>query len=202
MYKIGITGGIGSGKSTVASFFKKWGSAIFDADQESKKILIKSSLIQKKLINSFGKKITKNRILNLPKLAEIAFSSSLNQRIINEIMWPEVTLEIKKKENIYKKKGYSLFVVDAALIYEANLQNIFDKTILITAKNNIRLKRAINRKQITIDQIQKRMLLQMDDKEKEKLADFTIENSGSIEELEIKSRKVFNQLNIFENNTI
>ena len=88
MFKLGITGGIGSGKSTAASFFEKNGAKVFNADKEAKKHLKHTSSLQHKIINAFGEGVTDNNKLSIKKLAEVAFSSQIEQKILNGLMWP------------------------------------------------------------------------------------------------------------------
>ena len=95
MYKLGITGGIGSGKSTAAEYLSlKDGVHIFNADKESKKRLKNSLSLQHKLINIFGSEITSGGKIMLSKLASVAFNNQLNQELLNGIMWPEILLLI------------------------------------------------------------------------------------------------------------
>ena len=196
MYRLGVTGGIGSGKSQAAQFFSEKGAVIFDADEESKKRLSSSISLQHKLINAFGNEVTTNGKLILSKLAEVAFSDSFNQRILNGIMWPEIMILIDQAAASAEDSGISLFVVDAALIFEANIQNLLDSVLLITAKKDLRLKRAVTRRNLPASQIQKRMLLQMDDEEKKKLADFIIENIGSLDDLRDEVENVYKKLKL------
>ena len=125
MIKIGITGGIASGKSTATKYLnKKKYVFIFNADKESKSHLKSSSSLQKKLINVFGKQIVINKKIQLNLLAEIAFSNTTNHKILNGIMWPEISLLINQAYKEAKEKKYKLFIVDAALIFEANITSI------------------------------------------------------------------------------
>ena len=94
LLKLGITGGIGSGKSTASNFFKEKNAYIFNADRESKKHLKSSLSLQKKIINIFGNKITQNNKIHFPYLAEVAFENKTKQEILNGIMWPEILLII------------------------------------------------------------------------------------------------------------
>ena len=184
MIKIGITGGIASGKTTAADHCKKNGAYIFNADQKSKAHLKKSLSLQKKIINIFGNKIAPNNKIDLKLLAEEAFKNKTNIQILNGIMWPEVFLLINKEyDKIKSNNNYTCFIVDAALIFEANYKNFFDKTILITASKKIRLNRAITRTNINLENIQNRIALQMSDKEKIKLADYRIDNNYTINNL-------------------
>jgi len=108
MIKISITGGIASGKTTVANYCKKNGAYIFNADQKSKAHLKKSLSLQKKIINIFGTKVAPNNKINLDLLAKEAFKNKTNIEILNGIMWPEVFLLINKKyDEIKSKKEYT-----------------------------------------------------------------------------------------------
>jgi len=184
MIKIGITGGIASGKSTAAEYLnKKKHVFIFNADKESKSHLKSSSNLQKKLINVFGKQIVINKKIQMNLLAEIAFSNTTNHKILNGIMWPEISILINQAYKKAKGKKYKLFIVDAALIFEANITSFFDKVILISTNKPNRMKRAIDRRNLSSEDIQNRISLQMSDKEKKKLADIIINNNGKIDNL-------------------
>ena len=184
MIKIGITGGIASGKSTAAEYLnKKKHVFIFNADKESKSHLKSSSNLQKKLINVFGRQIVINKKIQMNLLAEIAFSNTTNHKILNGIMWPEISILINQAYKKAKEEKYKLFIVDAALIFEANITSFFDKVILISTNKPNRMKRAIDRRNLSSEDIQNRISLQMSDKEKKKLADIIINNNGKIDDL-------------------
>ena len=196
MYKIGITGGIGSGKTTVSALLEKKGAIVFNADKEAKKRLQNSISLQHKLIKLFGNKVTDKGHLVLSKLAEVAFSNKLNQDLLNGIMWPEVMILIDQALIKAEGKGVKLFVVDAALIFEANIQNLLDSVILVTSSKEKRLNRAIKRKNLPTSQIQQRMSLQLNEDEKIKLSDFIIYNEKSINELEVEVDLLYKKLKI------
>ena len=184
MYKLGITGGIGSGKTTVSSLLEERGATVFNADKEGKIRLKNSISLQHKLINLFGKAVTEKGHLVLSKLAQVAFSSKLNQDLLNGIMWPEVMILIDQAIHHAEKNNTSLFIVDAALIFEANLQNLLDCVLLVSAPEEKRMKRAIRRKNLPTSQIQQRMSLQLEENEKINKADFVIYNETTLEFLE------------------
>ena len=176
MYKLGITGGIGSGKSTASNYLSlKPKVYVFNADKEAKKCLKKSLSLQHKLINIFGNDITEGGKLVLSKLARVAFKDKINQELLNGIMWPEILLLIDK--SIHDNKKVDLFIVDAALIFEGRLNNILDAVLLIKTNDELRKRRAVKRRNISLMEIEKRMAVQMDEKEKEKLADYVICNN-------------------------
>jgi dephospho-CoA kinase len=195
VYKLGITGGIGSGKSTASEFFKKKGAFIFDADSEAKNLFINNTKLTQHVIATFGSQVTTNNQLNLKRLSELVFSSKSLQNSLNEIIWPEVsqlmTVAAKKAEN----EGVKLFIVDAALLLEARFIEFFNSILLITADKPIRIERILNRKNIPKDQIEKRMALQMPESEKKNLVDTTIENNGTLSKLHEKLEEYWEFLN-------
>ena len=194
MIKLGITGGIASGKTTASKYFERHGAYIFNADRESKKHLKSSLTLQKKIIEIFGNDILDDNKINFKSLAELAFKNRINNNILNGLMWPEIFLIINNTyEKVKNNKNYNFFVVDAALIFEANYISFFDYTILITASEKIRLERAVNRRNISLENIQNRILLQMSENQKKKLADFTIINNSNIEKLNNKLEKLYNK---------
>ena len=198
MYKLGITGGIGSGKTSASDFLLKNFKSVyvFNADKESKRHLKNSLSLQHRLINKFGADITTNNKLNIQKLAEIAFSNKINQEILNGLMWSEVFILINNKIEECKNSNISLFIVDAAMIFEAKLEHMFDSTLLITADKEIRLKRAIKRHNISLEQIKSRMSLQLSEAKKKKLADYTINNNSIVDKLQDNLKKFYEELEL------
>ena len=189
MYKLGITGGLGSGKSTASNFFQQNGAYIFDADFEAKTLLNNNSKLTQNIFSTFGQKVTSNNQLDLNRLSEIVFSTKSLQNKLNNLIWPEVFLLIKTTVQKIENEGKKLFIVDAALLLEAGYLSFFDSVLLVTANKSIRIQRALNRKNISIDQIKKRMSLQMPENEKKKLAHTTIVNNGSLQEFQDKLKK-------------
>ena len=181
MYILGITGGIGSGKSTASSYLKNKGAVIFNADQEAKKHLKHTKILQNRIIDAFGQKVVEKNKLSLSKLAETAFSNNIDQKILNGLMWPEVFILVEKSINEAKENKEKLFVVDAAMIFEANFEHMFNSTLLILTRKKNRLERALKRKNLPLEQIQNRMSLQMPETEKKKKADYIINNDGTLE---------------------
>ena len=195
MLKISITGGISSGKTTVTEYLNRNKNIfIFNADKESKRHLKSSISIQKKLIHIFSDKIIKNKKIDFNLLAKEAFSNSTNHKILNGILWPEVYILINNAFEYAKKNNYKLFIVDAALIFEANFSSFFDKNILIITKKDKRIKRAIKRSNISLESIQNRMRLQMSDNKKKKLSDITIHNNDDIKSLYKKIDNLYEKL--------
>ena len=169
MYKLGITGGMGSGKSTASHFFQLKGATIFDADEEAKRYLRSHIELQNRIIALFGDKVTKNSHLDLSKLAEHVFSNKQYQNTLNKIIWPEIFSLIKSAAEKATLRDIDLFVVDAALLLEAGYTNFFNSILLITCHKSIRIERIKIKQNIPSNQIEKRMALQMPESEKKKL---------------------------------
>jgi len=190
MIKIGVTGNIGSGKTTLTQYFKNKNSYIFNADKEAKKHLKKHSVLQKKIINTFGNQVITSNNLDFKKLALIAFKDKKNQEILNGIVWPEVSRLIESSLTQAKNEKRNFFIVDAALLFEANFNHFFDYIILVTADKKIRLNRALKRNNLDLSQIKKRMSLQLSDNEKIKQSDYVIDNNKDKENLKLEFDKI------------
>ncbi len=196
MFKLGITGGMGSGKSTAASFFKGKGAVVFDADEEAKNYLLSQIDLQNHIIDTFGTPVTRGSRLDLLKLSEYVFSHKQYHDTLNKIIWPEVYALIKSASEKATCNNTDLFVVDAALLLEAGYTDFFNSILLITAQKSIRIQRIRLRKNIPGEQIEKRMALQMPESEKKKLAQTIIENNEDVQELYMKLDKFYNKLYI------
>ena len=196
MLKVGLTGGIGSGKSELSRFFEKWGAYIFDADKEAKIIIDTKESIQKEIIAEFDTNIlnAENKI-DRKKLARIAFQDEGHQLRLNSIMHPYVFQEIDKQfDNVSSANKHKIFVVDAALIYESGADTHMDFVIVITSLLRFRAERAMGRGNMTREDFMKRVDLQWTDEDKAHMADYIISNNNSLEDLKKDARKIFDQL--------
>ena len=196
MYKLGITGGIGSGKSTASEFFMKKGAFIFDADSEAKNLLTNNSNLSQRIIATFGSQVTTKKQLDLKRLSALVFSSRSLQNKLNNIVWPEVSSVMIDAAEKAENNGITLFIVDAALLIEAGFNDFFNSILLITADKSMRLNRILLRKNIPENQIEKRMALQMPESEKQKQAQTTIKNNGDMQELHTQLELFWKKLNI------
>lgn len=196
MLKVGITGGIGSGKSLASQHMKELGATVFDADYEAKKILRESGKVQEDLIQEFGSDILNpDRTISERKLAVTGFANEENQAILNAIIHPYVFDEIDRQYESARKKGDSpIFVVDAALIYESGLDQHLDYVIVVTAQYGLRMQRALQKGKLSREEIQKRMDLQLPEESKVGMADFVVDNNGSDEDLVRQVDEIFKEL--------
>ena len=185
MLRIGLTGGIGTGKSTASKILEKLGAYIFDADKEAKKVLLTNETIKSELISEFGTDImTGDGNVDNNKLARVAFQDQDHQLTLNTIVHPYVFKEIDKNFDRELDGGkHDIFVVDAALIYESGADTHMDYVIVITALIKTRMERALARETLIREEILKRMDLQWSEEEKIALADFVIHNDGPEKEL-------------------
>jgi len=174
--KIGITGGIGSGKSYVAKVFKALGVPFYDADKEAKELMNSNLAIRDALISAFGKEVynTEGR-LDRAYLASQVFRDKERLDKLNAIVHPVV---IQHGEDWSMSQNFPYSLKEAALLFESGSYKKLDYTILVTAPADIRITRVMQRDTITREEVLDRINKQLPDEEKQKLADFTIVNDG------------------------
>jgi len=179
MLTIGITGGIGSGKSTVCKVFGVLGIPVYQADIMAAKLQNEDAAIKKGLINLFGTEIYfEDGLLNRKKLAGIIFGDKLLLEKINNLVHPAVHREFNKWLALWGNKSpYILY--EAAILFETGSFRNFDLTILVVADENERLERVVKRDHTTKEEIQRRMNNQLKDKEKIAMADYVIGNNDN-----------------------
>jgi dephospho-CoA kinase len=196
MLKIGLTGGIGSGKSSVSNILKSWNAHIFDADLVAKKILNYNESAQNEVITEFGTDVIGSKgIIDKKKLSRIVFHDEDHQIKLNAIIHPYVFSEIDEEfETILKKDKNELFVVDAALIYESGADTHMDYVVVVTSHLGLKIERVLAKGELTREEFLKRADLQWPDEEKIQLADFVIQNNGSNEDLLRETKKTYDLL--------
>ena len=196
MLKIGLTGGIGSGKSSVRDLFKEWGAHIFDADTEAKRILDTNTTAQSELIAEFGTDVLNaNNQIDKAKLARIAFYDEDHQQRLNIIIHPYVFDVIDSTfDKVLASGKHEVFVVDAALIYESGAYTHMDYVLVVTSHLKIRTERVMTRGGLTLDQFLQRVNLQWPDEDKIHMADFVIHNNGTLDQLKVEAKKTYDRL--------
>lgn len=193
MVTLGVTGGLGSGKTTACKFLAAKGAYVFDADQVAKRLLETDTEIQRQISEAFATDIFKDGKIDTAKIARLAFANEASQRLLNDIVHPRVMEAFQQTVHEVGDK-YPLIVVDAPLIFESGFDSRLDHTLLIYTKYKIRLERALRRGNLSREDILRRMELQMPDEEKRELATFVIENNGTEEELRLAVEKLYDQL--------
>jgi len=177
MHKVGVTGGIGSGKTLVCEVFKRLGIPVYNADNEAKNILNSNTEVRKSIENYFGQDIYENNSLNKKKLAEIIFNNSEAIQRINSTVHPVVRQYFIAWCKLQENKPY--VIEEAAIIFESGAFKELDYTINVFAPEQIRIQRVMERDRATIEDVKNRMQNQMNDDERMKLANFTIINDGT-----------------------
>jgi dephospho-CoA kinase len=174
---LGVTGGLGSGKSTACKFLAEKGAFIFDADRIAKLLMESDPDIRAEITEAFGNDIYKDGKLDTQKLAQRAFASESDQRTLNDIVHPRV-VEYFQQESAKLRDQYDLVVMDAPLIFESGFDSRLDHTLLIYTKYKIRLERAIRRGNLSREE-SCGALTYMPEEDKRELAEFVIENNGT-----------------------
>jgi dephospho-CoA kinase len=173
MLSIGLTGGIGSGKSTVAHVFEVLGIPVYYADREAKKIMNEDEELRQQIIHEFGNSAYENGILNRPHLASVVFANKEKLAILNSIVHPAT---IRHGKQWMEKQPTPYAIKEAALIFESGTQEYLDYVIGVSAPFNVRLQRAMSRDNVTRDEVMSRMKNQISEEIKMRLCDFVIKN--------------------------
>ena len=170
---IGLTGGIGSGKSTVANMFKELGVPVYNSDERAKYLMNTSLDIKRQLIKLLGEEAYKGDKLNRSFIAEKVFSNTNLLAKLNGIVHPIVRNDFI---DWTKKQDYSYVIQETALLFENKAQDLYDSIILVTAPKETRIIRVVDRDKSSREQVIARMKNQLDDKTKLNLSNYVIEN--------------------------
>ncbi len=175
MIKVGITGGIGSGKTTVCKLFELLGIAVYYSDDEAKKILDGDSTVKSELLKLLGPTILNEfEEIDRKKTASIVFSDTTKLASLNAIVHPAVARHF---DEWCKNQSSPYILKEAAILFESGANKQVDKTILVTAPLQLKLSRVMARDKTTETEVLKRMANQLPDEEKIKLSDFFIQNN-------------------------
>ncbi|MBS1517356.1 MAG: dephospho-CoA kinase [Bacteroidetes bacterium] len=181
---IGVTGGIGSGKTEVCKTLAKRGFKVLNSDTVAKNLYLTDKNLVKKIIRVFGKDIVNYKgKINLPKLKERIFSSKKLYTQINKIVHPVVINEIKK---FVKKNNYEIVIVESALLFESGFHKSMDYIITVFANKKDRINRLKIRDEATTKSINELMKFQIDGRKKMEMSDFVIINNKSLKELKVQ----------------
>lgn len=181
--KVAVTGGIGSGKSSLCALFKEKGYPVFSSDAVAKELMTGNPDIKKKIIKHFGKDSYTGEKLNREFLASKVFSNPEKTELINSIVHPATTEEIQNRiEKEFRKKD--IVFVESALVYEAKIHKKFDYVILVASSDENKLARVTKRDKAAAASVEARMNSQIPDDKKKLRADFVINNDSTLEDLQ------------------
>ena len=191
MMKVGITGNIGSGKTTVCKIFEILGVPVFNADEESKKILFNDPVALSEVKKAFGEEIFSDGIPDRKRIAELVFNDEGKLEQLNSILHPVV---IQKAEDWFNSQnGHPYALKEAALIFEVSGEKLLDKVIVVSAPEPLRIKRIVLRDGVSETEVRARMARQISQDEKIRRADYVI-NNDETETLIPQVIKIHNEL--------
>lgn len=189
MLILGLTGGIGCGKSSLSNIFRNLNISIVDADIISRKIF-EDKILLKKVFDCFGQNIKNDDgTLNRKALGRIVFNDEEKLRELNNLTHPRIREEIMSEIDEVRKKGESIVILDAAILVENGFIEMVDKLLVVTCKQEVQISRIKNRDNCSEQEAISRINSQMSQEEKSKYGDYIIDNSGTITELESKAHK-------------
>jgi len=209
MLRVGLTGGLGSGKSTVAQIFAALGVHVISADEVGRRLMQPGEEVYRQIVEHFGPSVVRDDgTLNRPLLADLAFRQGRLDEL-NRIVHPAVIATQEKwAEELFVHEPDAIAMIESALIFEAGASGSvpcwrerFDKVVLVTAPDELKVERFLNRvsagKQMSKEQLKaleqdarSRIAAQIPDSEKIPLCDYVIDNSGSLEQTERQIREV------------
>ena len=174
---VGITGGIGSGKTTVCQIFHELGVPVYYADNRAKQLMVEDSVLQEQIKEAFGEKAYSGGVLNRPFLADQVFGSKEKLSILNGLVHPAVA---KDFESWLEKNEHESYVIkEAAILFESGANEAVDNTVLVVAPEGVRVSRVIERDGVTEGQVRERMANQWTQERIVKLADHVVNNDGT-----------------------
>ena len=189
MIIVGLTGGIGSGKTTVAGFFKDLGIAIYIADDAGKKLMLESSAIKESIVALFGAKAYSDNTPNRKFIASKVFGDKEQLEKLNAIIHPAVEADFRKW---LEKQDSPYIIYEAAILFEAGGYKKCDFTVLVTAEKELRINRLQERDQSSVEEIEARMNNQWSDERKSEMADFLIKNDD-LAETKLQVERIHNE---------
>jgi dephospho-CoA kinase len=193
---IGLTGGIGSGKSTIARLLAKLGAKVIDTDKIGHEVLNTDSEARKGVLTSFGKQILNtDGSINRTELGKIVFTDGKALSRLNCIVHPLIYRWVKKKLIQYKKRGAAVVVIDAPLLIEANWVSLVDVVWVVTA-NEANIIKRLQKIGLSRDEAISRIRCQLNEDERVKQADVVIENDYSLDELNLKVGELWQNINL------
>ncbi|MBQ3259805.1 MAG: dephospho-CoA kinase [Alistipes sp.] len=174
MIRVGVTGGIGSGKSTACEIFAEMGVAVYDCDREAKRLMTESAAVRDQIIETFGNEAYAEGELNRAYLAEKVFGSEEQLARLNAIVHPAVREDFRAWCAQHGQEAYVL--MESAILFDAGFESEVDVTLAVVAPRELRTMRVCNRNGLTPEQVEERMAHQMSDDELHARANYTMVN--------------------------
>ncbi len=192
---IGLTGGMGSGKSTVSKFLAELGAVVIDADRIGHELYQPNSKVWQELVHTFGQHIVApDGTIDRKKLGAIVFSSPEQLKRLNGIVHPPMFDMVKERIEEYRRWGIQVVVLDAPILFEANWTPLVEEVWVVVADEKNIIRRAMARTGLPEEQIRARIRSQMSNEERIKRAAVVIHNDGTMEELRTKVKEQWDKL--------
>lgn len=188
---VGLTGGIGSGKSTLAKWFRQKGIPVYNADDEAKLLMNNDPELIKKLTSEFGEETYKDGIYNRAYISSLVFKNKKALKKLNSIVHPAV---FRHFENWLNGLDSAFAVKEAAILFESGSWKDCDAIITVAADEDIRIKRVMERDQLSAEQIQSRIKNQWTDSQRIEKSDFVIYNNHGLDQLKLEFDRVYKDL--------
>ena len=200
MLIVGLTGGIATGKSTVASMFEKRGAVLVDFDVLSRVVVEPDTPAWKEIVEFFGESVLmENRSLDRAKLSEIVFVDEKKRKTLEGFIYPRLFEEYSRRiEEIGKNDPDAIVLADVPLLIEVRLQSMFEKIVVVYATREEQISRLIERDGLDREAALNRLEAQMPTEEKLKHADYVVHNSGPLQEVEMEADKIWKALQSLE----
>jgi dephospho-CoA kinase len=195
MRVVGLTGGIASGKSTVARMFVELGARLVDADLLARRVVEPEKPAWKEIVAHFGEGVLNpDRTLNREKLGEIVFRGEQERQLLNSLTHPRIGAEMLEQIQGYQREGANVVLIDAALLLESPATSWIRPVVVVVADEEIKVKRIMARDGLSRDQALARLRAQWSDEERRAKADWAIDNSGTLQELQRRVEEVWTEL--------
>lgn len=195
MKLIGLTGGIASGKSTVAAILRRLGAAVVNADELAREVVLPDTPGWQEIIETFGAGVLQpDRTLDRQKLRKIVFDDGAARKKLEAIIHPRVRALAEKRIKEHAGAGFEIVVYEVPLLFEGNLQDSLRPVVLVAAAHTTQKRRLMERDRLSEADAEKHISAQMSLEEKRRLADYVIENDGELDDLERQVRQLLERI--------
>jgi dephospho-CoA kinase len=195
MLWIGLTGGIGSGKSTFAKFAQEMGIPVIFADAVVRDLLTQSSEVKAEIEKRFGKQVfNDSQEIDRTKLGKLVFADQQSRQDLERIIHPRVRTQVQQVRRDFGRKGHKIAIYEVPLLFEQKMESQFDCIIFISAPMALRIRRLMNDRQLSLDEAQSRIVAQLPEADKVKMSTYVLNNSGDLESFSRQSKELLQKL--------
>jgi len=195
LVRLGITGGVGSGKTVVCDYLSKAGITVVSTDQLAKNAVMPGMPAFDKIVNCFGHDIlSEDGTLDRKKLRNLITEDKEKKAMLEQFVHPEVFVQMAEAYAAVQKRGEPLIAVEVPLLFETGMASLFDYVLTVTVNADVRIQRIMERDHVSREEAMALMGIQMPEEEKIRRSDFVIENNGSLEDTRLRVNAFYHQL--------